>query len=164
MHSDQFSRLRTIAISVIVLGAVLLALPLARMSDAPGKAIYADYDAAVRGGAVRLGFIPPIVPHSATDIREMHDEKGTARWLSFNVAAPDAEYLRTTLVPIEEQEAIAAFPRPPKGGAWWPRVIPADAEGDVHAYRVTEPGSPPMCLTIAYDTQPRVLLWTCGQS
>lgn len=46
---------------------------------------YADYAAARLAGAVERGWVPSFVPHSAYDIRDIHDQDSNAQTLSFRL-------------------------------------------------------------------------------
>jgi hypothetical protein len=112
-------------------------------------------------GAVERGWLPPLVPPGAHDIREAHDGSGTRRrWGLFSFAATDAELLRSKLGP-ETGFAGFAAEAPPRI-EWWPLMLRGRLDADrlsttgLKGYRV--PGE--QLLAAVNWKQRRAYYWT----
>lgn len=84
--------------------------------------------------AVERGWIPPILPPGAHDLREAHDNAGTRRWGLFSFTADDADLLRSRLGPELNLTGIRAD-APPRI-EWWPILL----RGSLDAERLAATG------------------------
>ncbi|MGB2717079.1 MAG: hypothetical protein WBC51_23050 [Vicinamibacterales bacterium] len=78
--------------------------------------------------AVERGWIPPILPAGAHDIREAHDNAGARRWGLFSFTAEDADALRSRLGPELNLSAVRAD-APPRI-EWWPILLRGSLDGE----------------------------------
>jgi hypothetical protein len=86
------------------------------------SASYATYADAIAGGAQQRGWLPPFVPTSATDIREVHDLDSNTQWLRFRVPVGDTS-VGTGAARISISEAASRAPKPPGAmGDWLPEL------------------------------------------
>ncbi len=127
---------------------------------------YADYAAARAAGAVRRGWIPPFVPPSATDIRQVHDLDSNAQWLRFRVCREDAQALLGAAEILNVWEVWGKVAAPPRDIGRWPEQLtrpklyspPAPFGLELRKWR--EPGPGARC--IAVDVRESwVYAWSC---
>jgi len=90
---------------------------------------YATIAEAQQSGALERGWIPPVLPPSAHDIRIAHDLERNRRWGLFNFLPTDIEALRQRLEP-DEISATGLNCGIPKRIEWWPLLLRGDLEGD----------------------------------
>lgn len=85
---------------------------------------YATLDEARRAGVVERGWIPPLVPPGAHDIREAHDLDTNRRWGLFSFSASDDAALRAALAPgeVSVEGRTCDIPRRIE---WWPVMLRA---------------------------------------
>jgi hypothetical protein len=124
---------------------------------------YVTYAEAERAGAVTRGWIPPFVPRSATDIREVHDLDTNEQWLRFSVPAGDTSVaLGATLLPLSEARQLARTP-PSVMGPWLPELRDpplVTPRSGIRAYRHRRTGIGANC--VALDTREnRAYVWRC---
>jgi hypothetical protein len=83
---------------------------------------YATLAEARASGAIDRGWIPPLVPTGAHDIREAHDKAAShRRWGLFSFRPEDDALLRGSLGPEISFEGVAAD-APPRI-EWWPILL-----------------------------------------
>lgn len=86
------------------------------------SATYPTYADAIAGGAQRRGWLPPFVPATATDIREVHDIDTNTQWLRFRVPVGDTS-VGIGAARISISEAADRAPKPPRAmGDWLPEL------------------------------------------
>ena len=86
------------------------------------SATYATYNDAIAAGVQRRGWLPPFVPTTATDIREVHDLDTNQQWLRFRVPVGDTSVgIGATRIGIDE--AASRGDKPPRVmGDWLPEL------------------------------------------
>jgi hypothetical protein len=101
---------------------------------------YATTSEAQQAGAIDAGWIPPLLPKGAHDIRAAHDLDRPRRWGLFNFHPADADALRAALEPEEISLAGVRCDIPPRI-EWWPVLLrgpldpPAIASAGLKAYK-----------------------------
>ena len=96
---------------------------------------YATLAEARTAGAIDKGWIPPILPDGAHDIREAHDEAHSRRrWGLFSFGPNDDEPFRRSLGSEMSLHGVAADP-PPRI-EWWPVLL----RGSLDAAKVVNTG------------------------
>jgi hypothetical protein len=78
--------------------------------------------------AVDRGWIPPILPPGALDIREAHDELGGRRWGLFNFREDDSSFLLSKLG--EEIDLTGVRADAPPRIEWWPVLLRGPLDGE----------------------------------
>jgi hypothetical protein len=82
---------------------------------------YPTYAEAIAGDAGH-GWLPPYLPATATDIREVHDIDTNTQWLRFRVPVGDTS-VGTGAARISISEAAGRAPKPPRAmGDWLPEL------------------------------------------
>jgi hypothetical protein len=86
------------------------------------SATYATYADAIAAGAQRRGWLPPFVPTTATDIREVHNLDTNQQWLRFRVPVGDTSVgIGATRISIDEAASRGDKP-PPAMDDWLPEL------------------------------------------
>lgn len=96
--------------------AVLMVTLLATCREAVEES-YASLDEARARGAVERGWVPPVLPKSATAIREKHDLDTNECWGRFSFASVDAGQLVSSLTAADT--TVRSCLRDPRV-TWWP--------------------------------------------
>jgi hypothetical protein len=115
---------------------------------------YATFQQADSAGAVRRGWLPSFVPHSATDLRDVHDYDTNQQWLRFRAPERDLQDMTLQLDPAPRLEA----PAPRRWEGSW---VPVNAAlGDVRFYRT--PYTALIVRCVALEVRASVAYaWTC---
>lgn len=82
-------------------------------------AYYPKYEDAVKDRAVERGWIPEIVPKSATEIHEEHDLDTNEVWIRFSTSGSDRNRIRTGLKRLSDDEVLKIKLRYPSKANWW---------------------------------------------
>ncbi len=90
---------------------------------------YPLYRDALGDGAKMRGWIPDIVPASATEIHEQHSTQTNSVWIRFRIPETERTMLREKLHKLTADEVRAADPVRPKDVDWWFSGIAEDAAG-----------------------------------
>lgn len=109
---------------------------------------YATWEEARLAGAVEEGWIPPFVPRSATDLRDLHDIDSNLQILRFQAPTEDLEAMVGPMTVVEGVD----LPPLPQG-----YEIP---EMGVTLYRVD--GPPPLRCIAVSSAASLAVMWTCG--
>jgi hypothetical protein len=80
---------------------------------------YPKYEDAVQDGAVKRGWIPEIVPTTATEIHEQHDLDSNDVWIRFTVPRLDRDRLTSGLKKLSDDEILKLKVRHPARADWW---------------------------------------------
>jgi hypothetical protein len=80
---------------------------------------YPKYEDAKKDGAVKRGWIPEIVPTTATEIHEQHDLDTNDVWIRFTVPSSDRDRLTTGLKRLSDDEVLKVRVRNPSKADWW---------------------------------------------
>lgn len=100
---------------VVLLAAALSALKCSERQES----FYTSLADAEHDGAVARGWVPEILPRSATGIRECHDLDSNETWGMFQFGHADAEKLRGGLSDVDLREK-RVNEMPGRGcGGWW---------------------------------------------
>ncbi|MCP4149504.1 MAG: hypothetical protein GY757_17280 [bacterium] len=83
------------------------------------KSYYPTLEDAKTVGAIKRGWIPPVLPVSAADIHEQHSIDTNTVWIKFNANHPDLKKLSTQLRVLTSQEIDSLFPLKHPSGNWW---------------------------------------------
>ena len=82
---------------------------------------YPTLAAAEADGAVARGWLPSLIPASATVIHEAHNVDTNARWLSFLAPEQELRALAPQLTPLSYGDVRSVAPRAPRvAGIEWP--------------------------------------------
>src|SRR5215208_5791503 len=82
------------------------------------SATYATYADAIAAGAQRRGWLPPFIPATAADIREVHDLDTNQQWLRFRVPVGDTS-VGIGAIRISIDEAASRGDKPPRAMDDW---------------------------------------------
>ena len=96
----------------------IMALFLFGCSERPTE-YYPKYEDAVKDGAVNRGWIPEIVPTTATEIHEQHDLDTNEVWIRFTLPRSSREQVTTGLKRLSHDEILEVRVRNPSSGDWW---------------------------------------------
>lgn len=96
----------------------LVALLLSACSERP-TSYYPKYEDALKDGAVKRGWIPEIVPETATEIHEQHDIDTNDVWIRFTVSGSEKSRLIAGLKRLRDDEIIKQKLRYPSEASWW---------------------------------------------
>jgi hypothetical protein len=119
-----------------VLLLVLLVLPgLAGCGRTVHTATYATVAEARAAGAIERGWVPPIVPANAYELRAAYAIDGDDRWGLFNFRPEQADALRAVLHPEELPLSGTVMDIPPRI-EWWPVLL----RGRLDAERIQTTG------------------------
>lgn len=80
---------------------------------------YPTHAAAVKEGSVQRGWIPEMIPTSATEIYEQHNLDTNEVWLRFNIPIYDRDKMITGLRKLSQQEIQKMKFRYPSMVNWW---------------------------------------------
>ena len=103
----------TTAIILLIVSALLSAC------SEVSTSYYPTYEAAVKDGAVKRGWIPEIVPESATELHEEHDLDTNNVWLRFNLSNSEKSRLTAGLQKLSHQDISKTKLRYPSKADWW---------------------------------------------
>jgi hypothetical protein len=90
---------------------------------------YPTFAAALADGAVARGWIPPWIPESARELREVHDLDTNERWLVFQMTVDDWWRAIPALVPrvlfgVPRDSVAQYLTSPPRAvGPAWPSAL-----------------------------------------
>ena len=115
---------------------------------------YATFSEADSAGAIRRGWLPSFTPHSATDLRDVHDLDTNQQWLRFRAPDEDLRNMTRQLDPVPRLE----IPTPRQWeGSWVPLNA---APGQMRFYRTPDTALVARC--VAVDARASVAYsWTC---
>lgn len=80
---------------------------------------YPKYEDAANDGAVKRGWIPEIVPKTATEIHEHHNLDTNEVWIRFNVPRLDRNRLTAGLKKLTDEEIAKIKMKHPSKVSWW---------------------------------------------
>lgn len=80
---------------------------------------YPRYEDAMQDGAVKRGWIPGIVPITASEIHEQHDLDGNDVWIRFEAPRLDRNRLARGLKKLSDDEILKLKLRYPMRAEWW---------------------------------------------
>ena len=80
---------------------------------------YPKYEDAVKHGAIKRGWIPEIVPTTATEIHEQHDLATNNVWIRFTIPSSDKNRLTTGLKKLSDAEIQKVKVQRPSKADWW---------------------------------------------
>jgi len=106
---------------------------------------YATMAEARQAGALERGWIPPLVPPGASDIREAHDPNTERRWGLFSFSASDRPTLEAVLQ-AGETSVAGMHCGIPQRIEWWPVILRGTLNPEtitaagLKAYRTREGG------------------------
>lgn len=107
--------IKNLIISALFLSVVLLVYFYSKETP---ESYYPTLEDAKKNGAVKRGWIPPVLPLSAREIHEKHDLDTNRTWIKFNAAPLDLKNLSEQLRILTPQEIENLFPfEHPKN--WW---------------------------------------------
>jgi hypothetical protein len=100
-------------------GWVVILFVLLSMSSSGCSALvesrYTTYDQAVQGGAIERGWLPEVMPATASNIREAHDADTNQVWVSFDFPQEAVESLSSLCSPVSFDQVTL----PASGPRWW---------------------------------------------
>lgn len=150
-----------LAIILLLSGVFVLARVLVLTIEAE----YATHAEAESKGAVAKGWIPPFVPSSSTDIREVHDLDTNWQWLRFEAPAADLHAAVRLLRPLSVAEARERGWGVPRRIPGWPPKVDgpsSSARSALHFYHDPSPAPGARCLAIAWATERApAYAWSC---
>jgi hypothetical protein len=82
-------------------------------------AYYPKYEDAVKAGAVEHGWVPEIVPKTATKLYVQHDIDTNDIWLRFSLQNSDINRLRFGVKKLEYNEILKIKVKRPSRVSWW---------------------------------------------
>jgi hypothetical protein len=140
--------------------SLVLLVPLAACDDTIASN-YRTYEEALADNAVRRGWIPSYVPHSAVEILEIHDVSNNTQRLRFHAPVDDLREMVDTVPPVPRDqlpEYRGALPRAP-----WPWIDESNPGSEERSleYFVLQPRDWQLhCLAIDWN-RALVYAWTC---
>lgn len=90
-------------------------------------AFYSNIDAARKAGAVQKGWIPSVIPESATEIYERHNLDTNRVWMRFRFDRNDIKGLIQQLEEISPAEIGRIEFISPGSVNWWPKKLDKDS-------------------------------------
>ena len=122
---------------------------------------YATYAEAIAGDTGH--WLPPYLPATATDIREVHYIDSNTQWLRFRVPVGDTSVgIGATRISIDEAASRAS--KPPRAmGNWLPELRKPSIitrRSGIQAYRHLHLWHPTRCVAVA-PADGLVYAWTC---
>ena len=91
---------------------------------------YPKYEDAANDGAVKRGWIPEIVPKTATEIHEQHDLDTNEVWIRFNIPSLDRSRLTAGLKKLTDEEISKVKLKAPKANWWFEGLIQQSPAND----------------------------------
>ena len=82
-------------------------------------AYYPKYEDAVKDGAIERGWIPVIVPATATEIHEQHDLDTNNVWIRFSMQNLDRDRILSGLTRLSHEEILRIKSSKPYNVDWW---------------------------------------------
>ena len=82
-------------------------------------AYYPKYEDALKAGAIERGWIPEIIPKTATDIHEQHDLDTNEVWLRFDLPSADKDRLIAGMRRLTAREISNVRISHPSRTDWW---------------------------------------------
>jgi len=122
---------------------------------------YPKYEDAVKDGAVKRGWIPEILPATATEIYEQHDLDTNNVWIRFALPSSDRDRLATGLKRLTDNEIRKIITQPPLATWWFKGLIQQTPTNDslnanIYAMKCHEDKTG----YLAFDvTGPKVYYW-----
>ncbi len=89
---------------------------------------YGSLEEARRDGALARGWVPAVLPESASDIIEFHDLDTNETWGTFKFSPTGSAAFRAALVEPGSEEQLVA-PRRPGVARWWPDFLHGRLDG-----------------------------------
>ena len=80
---------------------------------------YQKYENATNDDAVKRGWIPEIVPKTATEIHEQHDLDTNEVWIRFNVSREEKNRVTAGLKKLTDDEISKIKLKYPSKTSWW---------------------------------------------
>jgi len=82
-------------------------------------AYYPKYEDALKAGAIKRGWIPEIIPKTATDIHEQHDIDTNEVWIRFDLPSADKNRLMAGMRKLTDREILNLRVGHPSRADWW---------------------------------------------
>jgi hypothetical protein len=152
--------------ALVILGVILagLAVGVATYVIELPVETYATFVEAETAGAIERGWVPAVLPRSATGIRAVQNLDTNARWLAFRAPPEDLRSMVHAFGPLSHAEARrTAVGRPWRVGGDWPPELsepivatPRNADGLGYYRHDTEA----YCWAIEWPTG-RAWGWSC---
>lgn len=108
--------LRDIIFSVVLISSCVMA----GCGETPEEH-YPNFEAAVSAGAISRGWIPALLPKSASDIHEIHNIDSSKSMLAFRFNGTEKIELGSSCERVDPFKPA----RPPFKVSWWPSDVPA---------------------------------------
>jgi hypothetical protein len=146
----------------LILNLIILLACIAGCSERI-TAHYPTYDAAKKDGAIQRGWMPELVPTTATEIYEQHDLDNNEVWLRFSLPTENKDKITAEYKKLTNEDIQKIKMRYPSKVSWWFEGLIQQSPANDNAlnadiYRVKQEGGKTAYMAVD-RVSPHIFYW-----